>query len=184
MRKESIVNKQCLAALCAAINIIGSFIAVGLKLPIYLDSIGTILISGLFGPGYGILTGVTANVINGITFDIYSLYYIPVQIVTAVLASYIAKKGWNFGWRSVIGAFVISVPASFAGAMITAFIFGGITSSGSSYLVAIIHNMGVNLTLSCFLVQIMTDYIDKLTIVLLIQAVLNRKIAGKYYGTL
>ena len=184
MKKESLVNKQCLAALCAAINIIGSFLAAGLKLPIYLDSIGTILISGLLGPGYGILTGVTANIINGITFDFYSFYYIPVQIVTAVLASYIAKKRWNTGWKVFIGSMILSVPASFVSAFITAFVFGGITSSGSTYLIMIIHNMGVNLTFSCFIVQVMTDYIDKLTTILLIQTVFQRKMIGRYYGTL
>lgn len=184
MKNKTVIYKQCIVALCVAINIIGSFVAMGLRLPIYLDSIGTIFVSSVFGTGYGVITGILSNLINGISFDIYSLYYIPVQIVTAVMAGYVAKKGWNRNWRSFAGAMVISVPASFAGALITAVVFGGITSSGSSYFVAIMHNMGMNLTLSCFIVQVFTDYFDKLVTVLIVQTILKRGVAGKGYGTL
>ena len=46
--------------------------------------------------------------------------------------------------------------------LITAFLFGGITSSGSAILVQLLHLAGVNLTVSVFLVQILTDFLDRL----------------------
>ena len=73
-------------ALSAVINIIGGNLALVLRLPIYLDSIGTFLASALLGPVGGVLAGVVSGVISGITTDIYSLYFIPVQIVTGVAA--------------------------------------------------------------------------------------------------
>lgn len=47
-----------LLALCIALNIVGSNIALMLKLPIYLDSIGTVLAAAVFGPLGGMLAGV------------------------------------------------------------------------------------------------------------------------------
>ncbi len=41
-------------------------------------------------------------------------------------------------------------------------LFGGITSSGSAILVQLLHLAGVNLTVSVFLVQILTDFLDRL----------------------
>ena len=47
-----------------AINIIlGQTVAAALKIPIYLDSIGTILVGGLAGPIAGAATGALANLL-------------------------------------------------------------------------------------------------------------------------
>ncbi len=76
-----------------ALNIIGAFIALNLRLPIYLDSIGTIMVGFVLGPVYGMVTGVLGSVVSGITFDIYSLYFAPVQIFTGFLQDIFMKKG-------------------------------------------------------------------------------------------
>ena len=81
-RKFTVV-KQCMIAIGIVINIVGAFLALNLRLPVYLDSIGTVLVSGLLGPVYGMVTGVLGSLISGITFDIYSLYYAPVQLLPA-----------------------------------------------------------------------------------------------------
>ena len=165
--------KQCMVALGIVLNIVGAFIALNLRLPVYLDSIGTVLSGALLGPVYGVATGVLGSFISGITFDIYSLYYAPVQILTGLMAGWMFRTKWLRGYRLPIGGFALSLPTSIASAAITAFLFGGITSSGSSYLVVLMSKLGMNLTLSCFLVQVLTDYADKLIAVLLVAAVLK-----------
>ena len=174
MQNRSGIRIQCLAALCAAVNILGSFLALGLRLPVYLDSLGTVWMAGMFGPFYGSLTGIISNVVNGIAFDVYSFYYIPVQIVTACMTSLIVKKGWNKGRKILYGTLLVSLPVSLTGALITAGVFGGITSSGSSYLVGLFHTLGMNLTLACFLVQAITDYIDKGLVIFIAGVVFHR----------
>ena len=82
------------------------------------------------------------------------------------------------GIRLLMGSLAVSLPTSIASAAITAFLFGGITSSGSSYLVVLMSNLGMNLTLSCFLVQVLTDYADKLAAVLLVSAALKALTPG------
>lgn len=164
--------KQCTVAMGIVLNIVGAFIALNLRLPVYLDSIGTIMVSALSGPAYGIATGLLGSIISGMTFDIYSLYYAPVQILTGLMAGILFKGTWLKGIKMPVGALFLSFPTSIASAIITAFIFGGITSSASSYIVQILSKLGVGLTLSCFIVQIITDYADKFIGVAIVIAVL------------
>ena len=65
----------CLVALAVGINIAGGQIALLLKLPVYLDSIGTILTGALLGPWFGMLPNLISGIFMGMTVDIYSRYY-------------------------------------------------------------------------------------------------------------
>lgn len=188
-RNQNFLLKECMTAMGIAVNIAGAFIAANLHLPIYMDSIGTILNAALLGPGWAMLTGVLGSLASGVLFDVYSLYYAPVQLITGCLAGLLFKSIWLKGRRMVIGTFFFSLPLSLASAVITAFVFGGITSSGSSFLVQIMTKLGMNLTLSCFVVQVVTDYADKLAAVLIAAAVtaamtgeMKRKLRGEIHG--
>ncbi|MFR0986459.1 MAG: ECF transporter S component [Frisingicoccus sp.] len=165
--------KQCMVALGIVLNIVGAFIALNLRLPIYLDSVGTVLSGALLGPVYGVATGVLGSLISGITFDIYSLYYALGTGFNRIdgrtdVSNKVAPGLPASDWRSG------RIPADFhCQCSDYGISFGGITSSGSSYLVVLMSNLGMNLTLSCFLVQVLTDYADKLIAVLLVAAALK-----------
>ena len=62
-------------ALCGVINILGGTIALLLRLPVYLDSIGTVLAAALFGPAAGLVPGLISGLISGMTSDVYAFYY-------------------------------------------------------------------------------------------------------------
>jgi energy-coupling factor transport system substrate-specific component len=69
-----------------AINIVlGSTVQQALKLPIYLDSIGTILVGVLAGPLAGALTGILANLIWG--------YLLPAPIGTTTIGPFAITAG-------------------------------------------------------------------------------------------
>ena len=168
MKKLTVVQ-VCFIALSAVINIIGGNLALVLRLPIYLDSIGTFLASALLGPVGGVLAGVVSGVISGITTDIYSLYFIPVQIVTGVAAGILFRTTLLKKWNIFLGAFCVSIAGTIISACITAYVFGGVTSSGSSILVTL---LGLNMVASAFVVQIVTDYADRLISIAIVVAVL------------
>ncbi|WP_273705170.1 ECF transporter S component [Leuconostoc mesenteroides] len=162
MKKLS-TQRITLIALFIVINIVGGHIALLAKLPVYLDTIGTLLGSSFFGPVGGVVVGILTALINGTTGDLFSIYYMPSQIVTALVAGLIYRKVSatdvkNIWWSALI----ISVPATIVSSVITVILFHGITSSGSSTIVQVLHGLGVNQTLSVFLVQIGTDYLDRL----------------------
>ena len=92
-------RRLCFLALAIILNIVGGQIALLLHLPIYLDSMGTILIAVLFGPLYGMLPPLLYGLVMGFTIDIYSLYYMPVGLilglVTGLAGRSISVKKWR-----------------------------------------------------------------------------------------
>lgn len=166
------VHKITLIALAVVINIVGSYIALGLHLPIYLDSMGTIMTAILLGPFYGLFPGVLSALITGMTSDIYALYYMPVGIVLGIVTGFVFQK--NKSNKLFIKAFCISIPASLISACITANVFGGITSSGSTMLVQLLAKTPLGLTLSCLIVQFFTDYFDRLLSLWLVFSVIKK----------
>lgn len=160
--KHSSAMKITVTAFCAAVNIAGAYLALALRLPIYLDSIGTILGSVLLGPVFGMITAVLSGVINGVTSDVYAFYFIPVGMITGLLAGFLFRGGWFHGWKLPLGALLLTIPGTAVSSCIAAFVFGGVTSSGSSLLVQALHRLGLGLITSTFLVQVLTDYLDRL----------------------
>lgn len=161
-------RKLCMVALAIIINIVGGQIALMLRLPIYLDCIGTVFIAAMYGPMYGALPNLLSGLILGMTSDIYSLYYAPVGIVLGILTGFVWKTKNDKAYWPFLGALLIAVPTSLISSMITAYLFGGITSSGSTYIVQILAKTPLGLTLSCFIVQLFTDYCDKLIALVLV----------------
>ena len=102
-------------ALCIGINYIGGTIALWLRLPIYLDSIGTIFAGALLGPVPGMLTGLSSGILSGVTTDIFSLYYSPIQILTGLLAGLILPRYLGKDKNSLkllLLALILSVPGT------------------------------------------------------------------------
>lgn len=172
-KQEVSTRALTLVALGITMNMVGGFIALQFKLPIYLDAIGTLMVASLLGPKYALLAGIGSNLVGGFTTDPYALYFIPSQIATGFIAGLMYEKGMLQGKKTLLGALIITIPTSFISACIAAYVFGGITSSGSSYIVQILKVLGVPDVISVFSTQVLTDYIDKLTGVFLVAAVLR-----------
>ena len=173
-------KKLSIIALAIALNVVGGQIALLLHLPVYLDSIGTILIAVIYGPFYGILPPLLYGMVMGFTLDIYSLYFMPVGIILS-LTTGIVSRALNLQGRLIVpGALIITIPGTITSALITALLFGGITSSGSTVIVQILNKAGMGLTASVFVVQILTDYLDRLISLALVAALL-RAIPARFY---
>ena len=85
----------CVAALCLVgllINILGVRLALGLKLPLFLDNIGSVLAAALGGYVPGIIVGFLTNLINGVN-DATTAYYGTLTVMIAVCASFFARRG-------------------------------------------------------------------------------------------
>lgn len=176
MKSKISIYKLCLAALAVCINLVGGELALLLRLPIYLDSIGTILVGALCGPWYGLLPGLLSGILMGITSDIYSLYFAPVGMIVGMMTGFVWRKmlsGSSKKWKIFPAALIITVPGTIVSSLICAGLFGGITSSGSTILVQLLAKTPLGLTASVFLVQILTDYLDRLISIILVMALLK-----------
>lgn len=178
MKSKFTTYHICMIALAIVINIVGGQIALLLRLPIYLDSIGTIFIAAVCGPFYGMLPSLLSGLIFGMTSDPYALYYAPVGILLGFLVGAVWKCSIQRPMKVLFTAFLVTVPTSFVSALITSFVFGGITSSGSSYLVLAFSKMGMSLMMSSFLVQLGTDYLDRVLSMFLVLVLLKKFPAG------
>ena len=167
------VRKMCVVALAIVLNVIGGQIALMLHLPIYLDSIGTIMIAMLYGPVYGMLPPLLYGLVMGFTLDIYSLYFMPVGLMLGLMTGLVSRYFSLKKWRMIPGAMLITIPGTIVSSVITAVLFGGITSSGSTVIVQILNKAGLGLTASVFIVQILTDYLDRLLSLVVVSYLLH-----------
>lgn len=154
-------------SIAIAINLVGANLALFLRLPIYLDTIGTLLIAVILGPWYAASTAFLSALINWMTTDIFSLYYSPVAIMVAIITGILIKRNCkpsSLLWKSLI----ISLPGTIIASVITVILFKGITSSGSSIIAQFLHGIGLDMTSSLILVQVGTDYMDRLISLILV----------------
>src|SRR5215211_8582694 len=92
------LNSTALALipLAIAINIAVGQIVQTLKLPLYLDSIGTVLVGALLGPWMGLLTGALANVIwtlTGLPNSGPAINFAYVAAVIGLIAGFAGRAG-------------------------------------------------------------------------------------------
>ncbi len=167
-----------------ALNIvIGQIVAV-IGLPVYVDSIGTVLVSAVAGPAAGVVTGILTNVIWGLTLSPVALPFAVVQVVIGVLAGYAARWGMFRRWylAPVAGA-VTGVTAAMISAPIAAFIFGGAVGGGAGAIVGAFQAMGQSLLAATTLQGLISDPLDKLitfTIVAVILAALPNRFLQRF----
>ena len=88
-RKKAIL----LCVIGLLVNFLLAHMAKGLKLPLYLDNIGSALVAALGGYIPGIVVGFFTNLINGIG-DYTTTYYGSLSVLIAVSAAYFASKGY------------------------------------------------------------------------------------------
>ena len=99
-----------LMALAIGINIaVGQLVTI-LKLPIYLDSIGTVLVGALLGPIAGFVTGILGTVIWAFTLNPNVLPYAIVAGIIGLIAGFFGRRGlFTSSSPSWIGAVVGAV---------------------------------------------------------------------------
>lgn len=162
MKRKMTVMQICLIGMAVCINTAGGQIALLLHLPVYLDSIGTILTGALLGPLYGMVPNLLSGLIMGMTTDIYSLYFAPVGMLVGLMSG-LVFKGRDVKWTGLLWpALLVTIPGTAVSSVICAVLFGGVTSSGSTILVQLLAKTPLGLTASVFVVQIVTDYLDRL----------------------
>lgn len=166
MKKMSLMS-ILLFPIAIAINFVGGQIVALLRLPIFLDCIGTVLVSALTGPIGGIIVGVLTNLILGITAPTF----IPYAIVSAAIglvAGVCAQKGMFKTVKStlIVGVFVWIV-TQLTAIPITTLVFGGVTGSGTSFITGFFVSTGQGLFEAVFTTSILTETVDKFITVLI-----------------
>lgn len=163
-------------AFCIALNLTSGQLAAALKIPLYLDSIGTVLTAVLCGPWSAIAAGSISNILAGALGNPAMMFFIPVVAVIGGFSGFLARKGWFRSWLLVIpGGILQGIVAAVVSAPISAFVFGGVMLSGTDVLVLYFRSVGNTLLESVLYQGFSSDPVDK-TVTYLIVFLLCRNL--------
>ena len=145
-----------------AINYVGAQIAIALKLPMYLDVIGSIMMGAICGPIPGVVLGALSSAINSLS-EPTAIAYIPVTVACGLVAGLLGKAGFMKQlWKSLIAGFVLAVAAVAISSPITAFLYGGISGTGNDVIVLGLQAAGMGLLPATLIATLITEFFDKL----------------------
>ncbi|WP_024866890.1 HD domain-containing phosphohydrolase [Butyrivibrio sp. FCS014] len=152
----------CLVIVGVAFNVVGSFFVSLLGVPLYLDTIGTV-IAAYFG-GYipGIIVALIGSGLNSIANPIY-LSYGVLNVLVAVITVFLKKLGWYRKVRYIIPVILIyACTVGVLGAVLTWLLYGFEAGTATSAVVAAFYNTGVfGRFFSQLLGDFLVDLIDK-----------------------
>ena len=177
-------------ALCAALNFAIGNIVYLVKLPIYLDSIGTILCALLIFPdrlaaiACAFTAGFIGVILSGLVINPFLPWFsatvLAIALVSALLTG-LATSTFRarplavaaFAGKVVLYGVITGIVSAVVSAPVVVYLFGGVTGSGSAFVVAFFLKAGQQLMNSALLSGLATEPVDK-TLQVLLAALLYR----------
>ncbi len=150
-------------AFCASLNVgVGAIVSL-VKLPVYLDSIGTIMAAALGGWVYGSAVGLFSVVVSTVMIAPTSWAYGGTAIIIALCVSVLRRYGYLRSLSVTIGGgLIVGIAAAIISAPVTTYLYGGVSLAGTDAVTAFFKAMGNTLLESVILSGFSTDPFDKL----------------------
>ncbi len=167
------VKTWALLPLAAALNITGGWLASALKLPLYLDSLGTIWAACLGGPLAGAITALISGLISAAANSPIWLCFLPPALIVGLVAGYLSRQGFmrNLGLAAFMGI-ILGLTAALASAPIAAYVLHGSSGGGTDLVVAAFRLAGLSTLHACLAQSLTVDPVDKLISCLLVQSLI------------
>lgn len=168
LKKDFSTVTLVLITVAIVLNIVIGQLVSLLKLPIFLDSIGTVLVGLLAGPWAGGLTGLLTNLIWGLISSPVAAAFAPVAMVIGIAAGLCAKYGlFKTWWQAIISGIIITIFNAIVAVPIRLYMFGGITGSGADFITAYMLALGKDLFGSVIATVFTSNLLDKVVTALL-----------------
>ncbi|HEU4827746.1 MAG TPA: hypothetical protein VFT04_00990 [Gemmatimonadales bacterium] len=167
-----------------AINLAMGFLTNQLGLPLYLDTIGTVLTAALAGPVVGVMTGIVSQLVRSLYEGFIWLPFGLVQVVIALLAALVARRGGfrstgaSLAWGALVG-----LVAGAVSALISYLVFRGVTATGVTAITTLLSGAGLTRAQAVTVASIGTDLADKMIVLALAGAALRGlpvRVAARY----
>lgn len=144
-----------------AVNVVGGQLALLLKLPIWLDGIGTILIGGICGLAPGLIVAAITQLINAISLPTV-LPYMIVGFAMAAMGTYFSKKGFFLSFKkSVLLGILVAVVTTVMSVPMDIILFGGFMGDGNSILAAGLMTLGLSIPSAVAISSFAFGLVDK-----------------------
>ena len=187
-------------ALCAALNFAIGNIVYLVKLPIYLDSIGTILCALLIFPDRraaficASIAGFIGVILSGLVINPFLPWFMFTMLAIALVSALLTGRATEtfrarplpvppFVAKVVICGVVTGIASAIVSAPVVVWLFGGVTGSGTAFVVAFFLKTGQQLLNSALLSGLTTEPIDK-TLQVLLAALLYRATPREFIAML
>lgn len=171
-RKNQNLSALIICNIAVCINILLYRLVDALGLPLYLDTVGTVIIASTGGFLPGVAVGFLTNIIKSFK-DSASIYYGVLNVIIAVTATVIANHSYRKNWQRII---VSILSFTFIGGGVGALIpwfMDGITFD-SEPLANILYNEGLsNVFFAHLFASLLMDLPDKIITVFLVESVLH-----------
>lgn len=172
------LNAACIVLIpaCIGINYLGKLFASVLKLPLWLDSIGTCIGAVLGGPIIGGICGAANNLIYGFTTgDSITLVYALTSLGIGIAVGITARLG---RMKKLSGAVLTACVAGFVAVLISTplniLFWGGTTGNlWGDAVFAWSQASGLPVALGSFLDEVIVDVPDKLITLLIVFAIIK-----------
>ena len=140
-----------------AMNIVLGIITSAIGIPLYLDTLGTVLSAAILGPVPGLIVGALSNIITGLIYSVSDIPFCLVNMAVGLIVGLVAKK-WKFG---IVPAIITGLALSFIcpaiGTPIGIYVYGTV----SDMLVMSLVQGGKSIFQASFLRNVASNLIDK-----------------------
>lgn len=145
-----------------ALNLALGVVIHTLKIPLYVDAVGTIAVTLLAGVRAGVLVGVLSFLLGGVLTNPVLPWFSGTQAAIAIYVHLLAKIGGFRSYaRTVFAGIGLGIVAGIVSAPVIVSLFGGITGSGASLVVAFLLASGKTLYTSVLLSGLASEPLDK-----------------------
>ncbi|OZG61948.1 histidine kinase [Bifidobacterium lemurum] len=152
-----------LIPIAVGVNLVGGTLCSTLKLPLFLDMIGTIVVACLSGPWVAALCGLLTNVFLALVANPVNLPYALVSVLCGLTVGYMVRAGlFKKIWGAVLVWLAVTLVNAVSASLVTVFVFGGATGvNGTSLLTAALVAAMQNIIVSVFSSSILENLVDK-----------------------
>lgn len=147
--------------ICVAMNIVLGIVTSALGIPLYLDTLGTVLSAAIIGPVPGIIVGALSNIITGLMYSVSDIPFCLVNMAVGLIVGLVAKKFKFTIVSAVITGLVLSFVCPAIGTPIGIYVYGGLNGSASDVLVMSLVQAGKDIFQASFLRNVAFNLIDK-----------------------
>ncbi len=180
LKREFNTYGLAMIPIAIGINWVGGFLAQSLKLPLWLDVIGTMISAVLVGPWNAFVAGGLTNIVKNLSFDPIGAAYGIVNAVIGLVTGYMYRKGYydeKSNWIEVFGTgLLLAFIATTISAPITVYFFGGVTGAFHDIITAMILGSPTKpgLLTAVFSSELVTDVLDKVLSSFIVFAVMKK----------
>ncbi|WP_020613002.1 hypothetical protein [Sediminispirochaeta bajacaliforniensis] len=177
IKDQFTTSSLVLIPIAVGINLLGNFIASTLKLPVYLDLIGTTIAGAIGGGAIAVAVAVFSSLFQGLFINPIYFPFMIVSVVNALVIGYCAKRGFFRSLKLAIIPWIsIVIVSTIVSSFVSIVVFGGVTgATGSSVLTATFMAATKNIVKSVVSSTIIVESLDK-GIAVFISAIVLKKI--------